>query len=111
MPLILEIVGVEVVVGMLGLIDGLAGYAIFLARPGAEIDHLASLGTKRPEGIGRRHVNRLLANRASHHFRNCQIPTRIATRRLSIRIVNQNTSWLPQRSVPPACLNEAEYES
>src|ERR1700683_2382539 len=72
MPLTLKVVSVEVVVGMLGLIDGLAGDAIFLARPSAEIHHLASLGTKRPEAIGRRHIDRLLANRASHDFRNAK---------------------------------------
>jgi hypothetical protein len=66
MPLVLERLGAQVVVRMLGLIDGFASDAILLARPGAEVDHLASLGAKRPKAIGRRHIDGLLADRASH---------------------------------------------
>jgi hypothetical protein len=66
MPLVFERLGTEVIVGMLGLIDRFAPDAILLAGPGAEIDHLASLGAERPKAIGRRHVGLPPANGASH---------------------------------------------
>jgi hypothetical protein len=66
MPLVLEGLGAEIIVGMLGLIDRFTRDAILLAGPSAEIDHLASLGAKRPKAIGRRHVDGPPANRASH---------------------------------------------
>src|SRR5580658_10683668 len=66
MPLVLQRLGAQVVVGMLGLIDGLARDPIALAGPGAEVDHLASFGAERPEPIGRRQIDRPLADRASH---------------------------------------------
>ena len=95
MPLVLERLGAEIVVGMLGLIDGFARDAITLAGPSAEIGHLASLGAERPKAIGRRHVDGPLANRASHLKE--KLP-----KLLTVCNKRQKTSVLPQCEVPPA---------
>jgi len=80
---------------MLGLIDGLACDAIFLAGLGSKIDHLASLGAERPKTIGGRHVDGLPADRASHLRE--KVPNLISSRNLA-----QKTSVLVQTELPPA---------
>src|ERR1700737_4121277 len=70
------------VVGMLAVLDFGAGHTIALARPGAEVDHSASLGAEWPEAVGRRHVDRAFANRTTHcAYPNRKLPDRRAARK------------------------------
>jgi hypothetical protein len=54
------------VVWMFPILYRFARHPIALSRPGTEVDHLASLGAKRPEAVGRRHIDGLVANRTTH---------------------------------------------
>src|ERR1700730_8291356 len=54
------------VVGMLAVFDFGAGHTIALARPGAEVNHSASLGAERPEAVGRRYIDPAFADRTPH---------------------------------------------
>src|ERR1700731_4472966 len=70
------------VVGMLAVLDFGAGHTIALARPGAEVNHSASLGAERPEAVGRRYVDRAFANRTTHRAHpNRKLPDRRAARK------------------------------
>jgi hypothetical protein len=67
---------------MLTVLDRAARHAIVLARPLSEVNHLASLGAKWPEAVGRRHIDRLLANRTPHRAHvNRKLPDSSAARK------------------------------
>jgi hypothetical protein len=57
------------VIRMFTIFNLAAGHTVVLPGPQAKVHHLASLGAKRPEAIGRAALGWLLANRAARHFR------------------------------------------
>jgi hypothetical protein len=73
------------VVGMLTIFDGSAGHSVILARPGAEIDHAASLRTERAKAIRGRRIDRFLADRTTHRS-----ATRVESARSIARVQRRN---------------------
>jgi hypothetical protein len=57
----------RLIVGMLAIVHGTAGHTIALARPHPEVYRLAALGAEGPVAIRGRNIDRLFANRTTHH--------------------------------------------
>ena len=90
---------------MLGVWGLFSGNAILLRCPGAQVNHLASLGAERPKSIRVAQIGRMFADRAPHAIEPAKSPPKAQRGVLDVggfipREVNLDAGWHPIAAGP-----------